>query len=253
MKKKKMNSYVKLIVTMIIGGFIGAIIGFADFFFGNGLKDILSKFAFLLETNAHIILWFLVFLSLLVNTFCYCKSGSILKQSLTVNDDDTQDFLDKKYDLWGTFGIATSNIILVISFVVLAFSCSNIMSISLRHAAQLLVSFLLCMIICIVYQIAIVKQMKKKDPTKYDDAMSMRFQEKFIETCDEGERQLIYKSAYKTFVFMQQITVYILCIAILGHLMLGTGMAAVILIGILYITMTTAYSIYSIKLQQTKV
>lgn len=250
MKKKTMNSYVKLIIVMCIGGLIGAVIGFSSFFFGGNLASALSASAHIIEANAHLILWFLALLALFISLFCYHRSGTILKQSLITTDDEKQDILDDQYDFWGTFGITASNILLGVAFISFSFTSSDIGSIDLSQIGQSTAAFLFCMIICIVYQIAAVKQMKKKDPVKYDDAMSLKFQEKFLETCDEGEKLIIYKSAYKTFIFMQQITMYVLCIACIGHMLFRTGITAVVLIGILYITMTTAYSIYSLKFQR---
>lgn len=252
MEKKKTNSYVKMIIVMCIGGAIGAVIGLGSFYFNGSLLSVFSSIAHMIEINAHIILCILTALALLITVFCYYKSGNILKQSLIATDDDTQDLLDKKYDFWGTFGVASSNILLGTTFIVFAFPFSDILSIGLNKIWQLIVTFLLCMTICITYQIAIVKQMKKKDPTKYGDAMSFKFQDKFLETCDEGEKIIIYRSAYKTFVLMQQITIYVLGIACLGHMLFGTGITAVVLVGILYIIMTTAYSIYAIKSQKSR-
>ena len=253
MEKKKMNSYVKMIVVMCIGGLIGGIIGFGSFYFGGDWNYMLSSFAYVIETYAHIILWFLVLLALAICTFCYRKSTNILQQFLTSTDDDIQESLDEKYDFWQTFGITTSNVLLGVAFIVFAFPFSDIMMINLVQLGKLVVAFLLCMVICIIYQIASVKQLKKKDPMKYDDAMSFKFPEKYLETCDEGEKQIIYKASHKTFVLMQQITLYILGFAVLGNMVLGTGIAAVVLVGLIYITMTTTYSIYTLKLQKNKI
>ena len=97
----------------------------------------------MIEVNAHIILCILTALALLITAFCYYKSGNILKQSLIATADDTQDLLDKKYDFWGTFGVASSNILLGTTFIVFAFPFSDILSIGLNKIWQLIVTFFL--------------------------------------------------------------------------------------------------------------
>ena len=68
-----------------------------------------------------------------------------------------------------------------------------------------IVPFLLTVIVCTMYQVAAVRQMRRKDPSKKGDAADLHFEKEWLESCDEAEQTIIYKTSYKTFVLMKTI------------------------------------------------
>lgn len=250
MKKTHLNSYLKLAIIIIVSGLIGGILGFITSYFHISIAHIFNMFISLIQYHANIIMWILTIIAAAICIACYRKSEQILQDFLKSDDDEEQELLDRKYDFWGTFGISFSNIILCLSIVLFAFPFTIFSEVPWNFFVSLIIAFLLCMLICSVYQIAIVKQMKRKDPVKYDDAMSFDFQNKYLKTCDEGERQLIYQSSYKAFQLTSKLMMFMLVIALLAHVQYGNGLLAIVLLGGLYIIMMTSYSIYSLKLQK---
>ena len=253
MKKRHLNSYLKLIIIIIVSGFIGGIIGFSAVLFDTTLADIVNLLVSFIQYNAPAIMWILAVCSIVFSLTCYVKCSKILQQYLSSNDDNEQDFLDKNYDFWGTFGISGTNILLCLILILFAFPFTILFDMPHAFFLHTLAALFVCLITCCVFQIALVKQMKKKDPVKYDDAMSFNFASKWLQTCDEGERQIIYQASYKTFQFTSKLLLFVLVIAILSHILYGNGLLAIVLIGVIFMVMLTAYSVYTLRLQKEKI
>ena len=73
-----------------------------------------------------------------------------------------------------------------------------------NHAYSFLVA---CVIFITIYvylyfwQIRYVKLLQKTHPEKKGDPPSPKFQEQWLDSCDEAEKEVIYRSAYKAYIY----------------------------------------------------
>lgn len=250
-RENKLNSYVKMILIMCGGGVIGAFWGAGIFMLQDGIDEPFPPVAEWLGNQVAVILWIFVVISLILSLICYRNAEHYIRQ-MDVEDDSLMEIMDCGYERWSSFGVAGSNVIVCLAMVFFAFGFSVEDEETAKRLLGAIVPFLLTVIVCTMYQVAAVRQVRRKDPSKKGDAADLHFEKEWLESCDEAEQTIIYKTSYKTFVLMKTILMVLLAIAMLGQLCFGTGMMAVVLLAFANIIMLTTYSIYSVKLQKMK-
>ena len=78
-------------------------------------------------------------------------------------------------------------------------------------------------------------------------------EERWGGSCDEAEKEVIYKSAYHTYVMMQRTIGILLVITMLLHLFFNTGLLAVIVVGVIYLVSTFSYTHSCVQLRKRKI
>ena len=87
---------------------------------------------------------------------------------------------------------------------------------------------------------------KEINPEKKGSIYDMKFQNKWLENCDEAERYMTYKCSFKTFKVMQTVGVVLWQICLVGQIAFGTGAFATIIVTIFMIIQTSVYSVQGI-------
>ena len=87
---------------------------------------------------------------------------------------------------------------------------------------------------------------KEINPEKSGSVYDMKFQDKWLENCDEAERYTAYKCSFKTFKTMQLVGVVLWLICLIGQMSFGTGAFATIIITIFMIVQVSVYSVQGI-------
>ena len=98
---------------------------------------------------------------------------------------------------------------------------------------------------CVIQQ-KTVNLSKEINPEKSGSVYEMKFQDKWLETCDEAERYTAYKCSFKTFKVMQIVGIVLWLICIIGQMSFNTGAFATIMITIFLIIMVSVYSVQGI-------
>ena len=98
---------------------------------------------------------------------------------------------------------------------------------------------------CIIQQKA-VNLTKEINPEKRGSIYDTKFQDKWLENCDEAERFATYKCSFKTFKVMQLTGMVLWVICLIGQLIFGTGVFATIIVTIFMIIQTSVYSVQGI-------
>ena len=109
-----------------------------------------------------------------------------------------------------------------------------------------------CYIYIYFWQIRYVKLLQKTHPEKKGDPSSTKFQEQWLESCDEAEKEMVYQSAYKAYMALGKMIQILLCATMILHLVFHTGILAVIVVGVIYLTMTLTYHRSCVSLQKAK-
>lgn len=101
------------------------------------------------------------------------------------------------------------------------------------------------LVACVVQQKA-VNMMKEINPEKAGSVYDIKFQDKWLENCDEAERYATYKCSYKTFKTMQTVGIVFWLICLLGQMFFDTGVFATVVVTIYLIIQTSVYSVQGI-------
>lgn len=87
---------------------------------------------------------------------------------------------------------------------------------------------------------------KELNPEKKGSVYDINFNDKWMETSDEAERFITYKSAYQAFRMMQKVFPAAWVVSLLGMLSFDTGLFPAIVILVLWMVMVCTYCIHSI-------
>ena len=174
-RENKLNSYVKMILIMCGGGVIGAFLGVGIFMLQDGIDEPFPPVVEWLGNQVAVILWIFVVISLILSLICYRNAEHYIRQ-MDVEDDSLMEMLDCGYERWSSFGVAGSNVIVCLAMVFFAFGFPVEDEETAKRLLGAIVPFLLTVIVCTMYQVAAVRQMRRKDPSKKGDAADLHFE-----------------------------------------------------------------------------
>ena len=168
--EKKMNSYLKMILIMCLGGAIGAVFGVGLVLCEDGMAGMLQAFSGWMRAYVVPILWVFVAASLVVSIVCYRKAESYV-QKMDEEDDSLMEELDQRYEAWSSAGMLASSVLMCLSMVIFAFGFPvTEEEAAYQRLGMTVIPFLATVLVCAMYQIAAVKQLRRKDPFKKGDA-----------------------------------------------------------------------------------
>lgn len=249
-KKKKLNSYFKVIFTMAIGGAIGAALSMTISGSEAGLKEFLDCISLWISGHIVLLMCILAVISVLTCLICHIKGKHLVRRFSDCCDDDQLEAIEKSYDFWAALGSTVSNVSIYLTLGILAFGLS--MS-GREDAVKVLIATALTIFtsaICEIYQVALVKQMKAKAPLKKGDASDFKFTKEWLNSCDEAEKRLIFEASYKTLHILRIVLLVTLVIAMMAELYFSTGLTAVVLLTICNIAAAIVYAYYSVRLEK---
>ncbi len=113
--------------------------------------------------------------------------------------------------------------------------------------------FLICFADDGMWQVRYIKTEQKIHPEKKGDPSSIKFQEQWLKSCDEAEKEIIYQSAYKVYASLGKCIPVLLLITMLGNLFFNTGMLAILVVAFLWLFVTLTYIRSCVKMQRTKI
>lgn len=247
-KNHKMHSFVKMLLWMAVGACIGATIGVVTFWMEDGLKGFFQTIYSVISQNAGVLLIVLAIFSLVFSIFCYVKGNQYAKLSSATEEEEQQDFVDEKFDFWLNIGLTTSSVVLYASLAIFAFQ-GTLREVNIIEGGKLsIVGLLACTVITGMYQVIAIQQIRKKEPLKKGDAADLKFQATWLNSCDEGEKRIIFEAGYKAFNITRVVLLFAVVIALFGDMFFGGGLTAIVLLTACNIIVTVAYCHYTMKL-----
>ena len=258
MKKKQTNSYKKglniIAVAMVIGGVLGGISG--------GIYEVAKAYG-IGSDMAGIIAWIqsvltpllgIIFAgSVILGETSYRRLKAICEKQQTAEDEEG-DRLEYEEEKEGAFGMNTSVVSQVLCILVLTFGYSMKYITSGGHAFRFLAActvFIACFIYNYFWQIRYVKLIQKTHPEKKGDPSSLKFQEQWLENCDEAEKEIIYRSSYKAYMTVNRTIPILLAGTMVANLYFDTGMFAVVVVSIIWLLTQFTYTRSCVKLRET--
>ena len=244
MKGNKKNSRGKTTLffwlALVASGFAGELVGF----FGHSYSGTWYEFFMGLRDGAvHYSPYFLMVLEIVIFAGClsYYYHGKKLLKNWDKEDEETADLFEREEGI----ALAITSVGLILNIVTFGFIIADLgydpqyANIYLRLGSCLI--FVVASIGITFVQRMIVDLTKQACPEKNGDALDFNFQKKWIESCDEQERQRAYKAAYKAFASGNVLYSCILIVLLLGELLFKLGVTPIVVLGVIWLVQTVIY------------
>ena len=229
-KRKTGNSYLRFALIILISAAAGAVLGFGLMYFigksGGGIENTFHEFYAGIQAYSLPILIVITVLAVILGEFYLNRLKSIGRKILR-SDDEECDILDYQEEKTGAIGINISIIAMVCSFIFLSFGYSTdyIKSSESARSGFLYTCIVFC--ICGIYegfwQVRYVKAIR-------------------MESCDEAEREMIYRSSYKTYMTLNKFIPVLLVVTMICHLFFQTGILAVFAVAAIWLLVSLTYT-----------
>lgn len=112
------------------------------------------------------------------------------------------------------------------------------------------VVFLLGLAWTVIINNCTVNLVKRMNPEKQGSVFDRNFQKQWEDSCDEGQKLIIYKSAYAAFKWVNLTCITLWVIGFVGIFSFHTGILPVIFTCIIYFVSNMAFMVTSIKLEK---
>lgn len=112
------------------------------------------------------------------------------------------------------------------------------------HAYSFLVAcviFVASFIYIYFWQIRFVKLLQKTHPEKKGDPSSAKFQEQWLESCDEAEKECIYQASYKGYQTVMKWAPILTFVALILHMFFDTGILAIVMTSVIWLVTSVTY------------
>jgi hypothetical protein len=240
---------------MLLWAFVGAIFGIVS----SGLLDrvVASGLGIWIQdsvwqTVLNQVLWIHLIVSVGfvgAGGYFFLKAKKTLVVFKNEKDDDVLEILERSFDqsLYVTLTLVTSYF--AINMMILSVEIVN----KSGKIIGVVGLFIISMILASYLEIKSIRMIQEKDPKHIGDPASLEFSKQWIETCDEVERIIIYKSAYRSFEMTKYLLYGLMCLTMLTQLTLDTGIYPVIIVGGIWIFNSVTYNMTAMKLSKKKV
>ena len=231
------------IVFLIISGIIGGIIGAAGVIAldRGSAKDVTTLLAKAFTNGIGIAAPFLLtafFVFVLIYSavmFSKCKKRWATEKD---TNDDIFDELDKKLNnILGVIQVHT-----VISYFL--FSAAFYYAVHVEGTIWFLIAllvFILDIIFIVVYQRKVVDFVKIMNPEKQGSVYDLKFQEKWIKSCDELEKQMIWQCGFKAYQVTSNMCIFLWVLFTCGAMFLKISLWPVAMVSLFWLVLTITY------------
>ena len=252
--KKAMKKLIPItIVAAVIGGFIG---GFAV---TEGVQGFSEKFK---ESLGNLVYSLAPWGVIIISAVGIVGSLLIYKQAtkLYVNhlpEDPKEEIEEEMFDYVEhkiSMGMILNSITMVVAFTLYGVVAAYLDKYFLDDKLILLVASILCFIITCFGQAKIQQMLvdfiKVMHPDKKGSTYDFKFSEKWEESCDELEKLMIYKSAYKAYKTTNAACCIALVVMILLSMLFHYGPMPAVVVGCIWLTQVLSYSLEAMKLDK---
>lgn len=245
--KKKMNTYVKLLLLLLAGAVVGGIVGAASAMVsfqpvGSGMEGIIG---FIRSQLLPVMIFLTV--ALIFGGEYTLSTMERLGKDLEEAEEDYEE-REEAYEKIGSNGMIYHTILSVLSLLLLStgYSMDYMEQLQKIELIFLLITFgvfLLQSIYQGIWQVRYVKLVQKLNPDRFgsEDPTSRKFQEQWLSSCDEAERTQIYQAAYKSYILVSKILPMLTVAAMLCHMFWNTGIMAVFVLCVVWLITTVTY------------
>ena len=182
------------------------------------------------------------------------KSRSEWKQSQDL-EDDAYDAWYEKFDRRLTIALNLVSFLIIFNYFGFSACFYGVMYCEgMVHGLFLL--GLLMLILTIIFGIRtqgkIVDQVKLVNPEKSGSVYDMKFQKKWIESCDEMEQQMIYRAAFQAYKVTTNVCVALWMVFTILALVIKISLWPVAIVSLIWMILTVTYALECQKLSAGK-
>jgi len=256
--KQENKKALKILVPVtIVAGVIGGVIGGVSA--TDRAQDLAGVFKKWLEEFFILIgPWSVIVVSIvgLIVSFCIYKSAvkEYEKNMPEGSNQELEEDLFKDVDHKISIGTLVNSVTMIVSFmlyaIVVAYLDVYIMSGAIILIAVSLLAFIITCLGQAKLQQMLVDFVKVMYPGKDGSVYDFRFSQKWEESCDELEKLLIYKAAYKAYKTTSGTCCIALVITILLSFFFHYGPLPAMVVGCIWLTSIVSYCLEAMKLDK---
>lgn len=252
-KQSEGKLFIKFMLLMVIAFIVGGTVGFAGHYISDvmlGQGEVFERFASAFSKVVPIVF---VVLNIVVNTVCLIIFVKAKKQADVWDgeDEDTIDDVERKLN----FVLVPSNILTGLNYFFFGamFQAAeyagdgNIFGVDIMIVG--IVVFLLGLFFSMLIAKLVVDLEKKLNPEKKGSVFEMQFQKTWLESCDEAQKQVIYRAAFETYKVVNTVCMIMWLITLVAQMLFETGLFPVFSVCVIWVTLIATYSIVSAKLE----
>lgn len=259
-RKVKKNSYMRMGVIMLLSAIGGGVIGSGAFlllgdkgiaYIAGGAALALTKFQQIMAPAlAAVMLASVVFGELNL------RKQRMLCRKIAETEDEECDRWEYEEEKAGAYGTVANILSQILCILALAAGYS-IEYIGKGHRGNVLAAciiFLACYTYDGFWQVRFVKLVQKTFPEKKGDPASRKFHQDWLESCDEAEKEVIYRASYNAYSRVNKFIPVMIVLTMLGHLFFNTGIMAIIVTALIWLVVAASYlsSCVSVKGQKLR-
>ncbi len=230
--KKALPMFIALIVVSVVVGFV---LGLASVFVDH--SDKIGELGFLF--GKYVAPCLMVALAIVVPLICVYEYRSAKKILASWDGEDEEVY--EKADSKLSNVIHTTSVALIISFFLIAAAYSGGSDNVSEFTAVAIIGFVAVMAEATILQQKAVDAVKSTNPEKKGSVYDMRFQKKWLASCDEAEKAMIGQCAYKAYQTTNTICTVLAVILALSAIIFGTGFLPSLAVCIVWFANTEAY------------
>lgn len=238
--KQDKKILIKFIVTIIISAMIGGVFGFLS-----------SRFDVNIAQMAEMLMQNFIRFSVPLLGLCYIFIGIVIVKynkakayasKATQEDEQAYELADYyfegvlSYTNYATIACFTAFGFLASGFSYASFDLDNLMQIGIG-----VILFVGLLAICTTYQVLAINQIKKLYPEKKGNALDVKFQKQWFDSCDEAEKALIGKAAYKSYTVLTKAFLVFFLAVLIFSTAVPVGPLPILIVGSLWFIQTFSY------------
>ena len=248
-KKENPKALPKFMLIMVISLLLGGVTGFCAAIYGldalaDGMKNAGAFF------GTYIAPWLMLAAAVIVPAVCIpvYRSAKKLLSSWDGENEEISDTVDNKLSIT----IWLTSAALIISYFLIAASYSNSFATFKNKNSSLLfiasiAAFLAIMIEAVIIQQKCVDTVKKTNPEKTASVYDLKFQKKWMDSCDEAEKIIIGKCAFKAYTATNTVCTVLSIVLAICALIFGTGFLPSLVVCLIWITSQSVYCKESLR------
>ena len=113
-----------------------------------------------------------------------------------------------------------------------------------------LVVFVISTVMGIVIPHLVIKIEKELNPEKKGNVLDSKFREVWMDSCDEAQQMMVYKSAYKAFSNTNMVCIWLVVITFVCAMLFKTDILSMIVVCLVWFINTLSYMLHAAKLER---
>lgn len=232
-----------LVIASLVGGVLGGLSGAAGYFLkGEELGAAITR---LLSTASP---WAMALCAtvLLGNGFYQYRRARTAFRSW---DGENEDVIWQAEDRLSR-AMLMSSLTAIVSFFFFSAGTVKLPQEADSAAIPLLAIFLVVIALSILLQQKTVDLTKEINPEKRGSVYDMKFQERWLESCDEAERRQIGQASYKAYTTLNKFCPYCWGVLFLGNMIFHYGILPSAIVLVIWAVLTVSYTREAIRLSR---